>query len=274
MGEIADQVNKLMGREVEDKTTEVIDDKETPVVVDTKEEPKGYEKDPKYKAATQTKEFLDEVMEDYGLESPEDLRTFIDNLSQMKGKIADKDLDELLEKPNTLDKYQAYWADQEESKRREEEEPDETISRLEKQLKEERTRQDREEQTQKEKKQAEKAVQEYNSEIRSFLNKQDNIPKEYIPFVSKFMGVDNPSNEVDLDNKSEIRKMSKQLLKDFEAFEQSVIKRYRDGKIEIPKVTSTDQAEPGRDGKPTYKNLKESKIGARKFIEQFIRSKS
>jgi len=273
MGEIADEANKLMGK-VEDKTSEVIDDKDTPAGGDTKAEPKGYEKDPKYKVAAQTKEFLDDVLEDYGLESPEDLRVFIDNLSQMRGKIADKNLDELIEKSNTLDRYQAYWADQEETKRREEEEPDETIKRLEKQLREERTRQDHEEQAQQERKQAEKAVKEYNSEIRSFLSKQDHIPKEYIPFVSKYMGVDNPSNEVDLDNKIAIRKMSKQLLKDFEAFEQTVIKRYRDGKIEIPKVTSTDQAEPGRDTKPEFKTIKESKIGARKFIENFIRSKS
>ena len=245
--------------EVEDKTTEIIDDKgnETPSGDDTGT-PAGIEDDPKYKTAIKDQEFLQGVMEDYDLKDPDDLRVFIDNMHTLKGKIAGNDLDELIGKAGTLDKYQAYWAEQEEDKLRDSESDDETVARYKKERDEARATNMARDDTEKEIKESKRLVKEFNSEIKGFLDKQDVIPKEYFPFVSKLMGVDNPSNEVELGDKKAIKGMATQMLKDFQNLEQLVIKRYRDGKTATPKITPVEDAPKDKEDSIKPKTIKEA----------------
>ena len=49
-------------------------------------------------------EFITSMLEKHGLESPEQLGEFIDNLTGLKGKLGDADVDEILENHKTIQK--------------------------------------------------------------------------------------------------------------------------------------------------------------------------
>lgn len=204
---------------------------------------------------------VEEVMDEYGLDSPEDLKQFIADLSDMRGKIGENDLDTLIENTKTLQKYQAQWQEQEEARRREKETPEETIARLEKEKKDLISKTNKDRDRQKAAKAAEHAYDEFTDTVTSVISSAKELPKEYRPFLSKFMGVDNPINEVDITDKAKVRRLTKDGVKDLLKFEQEVIKRYRAGKTEIPKVTETEP-DAGKAINPDTdnpKNLKEAK---------------
>lgn len=204
---------------------------------------------------------VEEILDEYGLDSAEDLKGFIAHLADMEGKIGDNDLDTLIENTKTLQKYQANWQQQEEEKLKEKETPEETIARLE----QEKTSALNKNKTQADKRKASKAAEaalgEFNDTIDSVIKGNKEVPKEYRGLIKEFMGVDNPINEVDITDKAAVRRLTKAGIKKIQVFEQGVIKRYLDGKVKIPKVTetetgagstaSTDAANP--------KNLKEAK---------------
>ncbi len=204
---------------------------------------------------------VEEILDEYGLDSAEDLKGFIAHLADMEGKIGDNDLDALIENTKTLQKYQANWQQQEEEKQREKETPEETIARLEKEktqaLDKNKTQADK----QKKSRAAKIAIDEFNDTITSVIEGNKEVPKEYRGIINEFMGVKNPINEVDITDKAAVRRLTKAGIKKIQVFEQGVIKRYLDGKVKIPKVTSTETT-PGSTGSTDAvnpKNLKEAK---------------
>lgn len=204
---------------------------------------------------------VEEILDEYGLDSADELKEFIADLSGMKGKIGENDLDTLIENTKTLQRYQAQWAEQEEARKKENESPEETIARLEKEKKDILAKSAKNENRQKAAKAAENALAEFSDTVSSVASSAKELPKEYRPFLTEFMGVDNPINEVDITDKAAVRRLTKDGVKKLLAFEQAVIKRYRAGKTEIPKVTDTEPA-PGKTGKEDTrnpKNLREAK---------------
>ena len=255
--------------DVVDKTAEIIDDEDLDKDLDAGNKPA----DAELKIAQKDQQFLKDTLDTYGLDSPEDLESFLENLTSLKGKVADRNLDELIEKAETLEKYQEYWAAQEANKLKDEEDPDETVARLEKELKAIKSSKTQEEQGRKQAEIAEKSIKEFNSEIRTFLTKQEHVPKEYAPFISMLMGVDNPSNEVNLDSKPEIRKMAKSMLKKVEQFEQLVIKRFKDGKTKIPAMSETETPAPDDSRGKKIMNLAEAKKSAFAQLKKHFNTK-
>lgn len=204
---------------------------------------------------------VEELLDEYGLDSADDLKEFISGLSEMKGKIGDNDLDTLLENTKTLQKYQENWQQQEEEKRRENETPEQTIARLEKEKKDLKKANLSQAERQRAAKEAERALDDFTDTVSTVIKGTKDLPKEYRPFVAKFMGVDNPINEVDITDKAKVRRLTKEAIsKDVSKFEQAVIKRYLAGKVKIPKVSSTEPTGPaGDEGKSKVKNLKDAK---------------
>lgn len=208
---------------------------------------------------------VQEILDEYDLESPADIKDFIANLADLKGKIGDRDFDELVKKAETLDTYQQHWAKQEREKKKDGETPEETISRLEKELDDSHDEKIKIVDQKKASEAAEKALDNFNDTVTSVIQADKSIAKEYVPFISEFLGVDNPVNEVDIENRADVRKIAKNGIKKLQAFEQVVIKRYREGKIKIPKVSSTKTSSPEIKTKGP-KNLKE----ARKIMHQSL----
>jgi len=216
---------------------------------------------------------IEELLDEYGLDSPDELKEFVSGLAEMRGKIGDTDLDTLLENTKTLQQYQENWKAQEEEKRRESETPEQTIARLEKEKKDLQKQNMTQAQRQQAAKAAERALSEFNDTIETVIAGAESLPKEYQNFARKFMGVNNPMNEVDITDRAAVRRVGKANLKEFAKFEQAVIKNYLAGKTKIPKVTTTEPA-PGSTGdsaRANPKNLKEAKRIMMESVGAFVK---
>ena len=216
---------------------------------------------------------VQEVLEEYDLDSPADLKDFVSELNKKAGKIGDRDLETLVENSKILEKYQADWARMEEEKLRESETPEDTITRLEKEKRDMITDTTKKANQEKSQRAAETALGDFGDTVAKVIASAQEVPKEYRDFASQFMGVDNAMNEVDITDKAAVRRVAKANVKLIQKFEQKVIKRYLDGKVAIPKVTSTETVSnaPGGEDAANPKTLKEAKKIMMEGIKGFAR---
>jgi len=220
------------------------------------------------------KEFVEDILDEYGLESADDLKTFMANLNELRGKIGDQDLDQILANSKTLETYQAHWAKQERERLKESETPEQTIARLEKENQDLATEKSKAKDQQKAARAAEAALENFNDTVMSIISAESGgVVKEYQPFLAEFLGVNNPINEVNIEDKAAVRKLSKDAVKKLEKFEQVVIKRYLDGKIKIPKVTASTAGGETLDTDKGPKNLKEARGILRESLRAIVGKK-
>jgi hypothetical protein len=201
-------------------------------------------------AGSSGKEYVKEILDEFDLDSPEELKDFVKDLASLKGKIGENDLDKLIENSETLEKFQAHWAKEEQTKLKDSETPEQTIERLEKERDEIQGKRKTDSDNRKAKVAAERALDDFNDTVTGVIKSDKTVPDEYRKFFGKFMGVDNPVNDVNIDDKAAVRRLTKASVKDLMDFEQAVIKRYKSGKAKIPVVTKTEtDAGSDTDGK-------------------------
>lgn len=201
---------------------------------------------------------VNEILDEYGLNSADELKEFIGNMKNLEGQIGDNDLEELVENSNTLKKFQREWAKQEREKLKDNETPEETIARLEKENEDLQHKSKKEREQIKASQTAKKAIEAFGSTVNNVIETGD-VPKSWQKHIAEFMGVGNPINEVDIEDKAVVRKLTKEGIKKMNAFAQLVIQEYRNGKVQIPAVTTT-QTPPSDTNKPKgAKNLREAR---------------
>lgn len=263
-----------MTEEIKDGTTEVIetisdDDKakaetnaKTKAEADakTKEDAdakakKGALSDVDKKAAEKT-QAVQSVLDEYDIDSLEQLTEFLKNLSGLKDRLGKDDLEELKENSVLLKKYQKHWAKEEAAKKEDGETPEETIKRL----KEDNRRIDRELRDDREKRdnaiESDRDLKTFNSTVTSSVEANKDLPTEYHPFLKEFLGVDNEINEVDLNDKAGVKRIAKAGAKKLLEFEQLAIKRYLKGKAKVPDITTAAETASDKPVKITRKNVK------------------
>ena len=222
----------------------------------------------KDEATTKQNAFMSDLLLEYDLESPEKLGEFIKDLKSLKSKVGDADIDDLIDNKALMTKYQKHWAVQEANKQKEGETPEETIKRLEGELdvkdKAEQTAQSQSDDL----KETKKAIEVFNTTVTKAIKGASNVPEEYRSFLSLFMGVENPVNEVDLKDSGKIIELTKSGAKQLMDFEQVIIKRYMKGKTDVPAVTTTTDTstEPGKE---PIKNMSD----ARKHLAEIVKAK-
>lgn len=217
----------------------------------------------------ETTDLISTILDKHGLGSPEELAEFVDRIAERDGQIGDYDPEELLKAKNTLDAYQREWAKAEQEKLKAAETPDQTIARLEREAAD---RENKNLQRSRQRQQAEaakKAVKTFTDVVNSTVQSEKDIPAAYIPFIKEFMGVNNPVNDVNIQDRGAVKKVTRDFgIKRMMEFAQVVIKDYRDGKTAIPKVPdgASDQTPVTPETKP--KNLKESRAMAHTLISK------
>ena len=222
-------------------------DKDGKTASSTEGEP--WHKDPRFKQDLGLLKAAKSLMEKNKLDSVEDLVDLIESGNKIKGKQIDLErIDEIAAKAEKLDKYEAYWADQAEKKRREVESESETIARLEAELRNRDAYHRSREAQRQETERAKQAVDSYESEVKAIV-RDDEIPKEQRDFYHKLLGVNNPSNEIDITDRKAVRKAYADLKKDLDSFKQAVIADYLKGKEGVVKVGTT-QGSTVSDTKP------------------------
>lgn len=208
----------------------------------TEEKPVPWDKDPRWKTARTAEKKLTDLLKANGLEDPDDLVELIQHGKAVKGKLKDlNDLDGLIKDAEEIRSYRPYWEKQQELKRREQEEPEQTMARLEKELRA-RERADRaKEEARRQAEAAKTAIGNYERDVTGMVHDMD-IPKEQRDFVNKLLGVGNPTNDIDITDRKAVKRVVSDLLKEKEAYDQAVIANYLKSKGEVPKVSSSSAA--------------------------------
>jgi len=226
-----------------------------------------YDQDPKWLAAREAQKNQEALLKDNGYESVEDLVADLQAGRELKGQLGDLDITDVLTKAGTMDKYNAYWAEQEDTNTAETLTADDRYAALEKKFNEYVNGQQAEKQAATDKLQAEQVVTDFGKEVNSFIAKEDVVPEEYRGFMAEFSGVGNRFNEIDITDTPAVRAMMSDHVKKVQSFEQAVIKRYRDGKIKIPVITESTPVDT-TPKKPPIKNLREAKVRALELMTE------
>ncbi len=204
-----------------------------------------------------TSKEIEAILDKYGLDSPEELKDFLDGLSTMREKLAGEDLEEILQNHKEMQKFRREWAKAQRERQKENETPEQTIERLERELQELENQRAK---TASERKRAEafaRAKESYYRTVRQAVQADESIPEDYRPFIEAIMGVESPVNDIDIEDRGVVRKTWKdwgaKVVRDFEA---AVIKRYRAGKADIPTVPpASGQNAAALPGEATPKTL-------------------
>lgn len=218
---------------------------------------------PDAKASDATKESgssqaIEGILDRFGLDSPEELGTFIENLAGMKERLGDEDVEDLLAVKKQMLSYQAEWAKQEEAQRREKETPEETIARLEKQNKDLSNRQAQQEQSAKERAQAKQLMTTFNKTVTGALKEVKDLPKYARSFLQEHFGVDNPMHDIDMSDKAGIKRLVADGAKKFEVLRAAIIEDYQKTGGPVPKMDPTSTPAPGQTGEK-IKGMKDAR---------------
>ena len=251
----------------EDKSGAVLDTKDAKTDSSTENVP--WNKDPRFqefnknrKELNAASEKLQKLLKANDLEDPDDLEDLVARGKVVKGKLSDlNQLDEIIAKANKLSQYEAYWAEQEEKKRRQTEDPDSTIARLENALKTKSVKEQQREYERYQAEQAKAAINGYDSEVKNLIKEME-MPKDQQGFILEFMGVGNPANDIDITDKKAIKRLVSEAKAKKEAYDQAVIKAYLAGKGVVPKVGSASSGAPEANKPKIY--LKDAR---RMFLE-------
>lgn len=219
--------------------------------------PVSYDNDPKVISAMQAEKNLSSFLSDNGYESLEDAISDLESGRSLKGALGDRDVLQTIADAETLAKYNAHWAEQEAMTMSETQDPHDKVTALEKRLNDLISGQERERREQQERETAKRVVDQFGNEVNSYIARQETVPEEYRGFVAKLSGVGNRFNEIDVTDKVAVRAMLNSHLKEVSDFEQAVIKRYRDGKIAIPKISPTTPVDPA-DKREPIKNTRDA----------------
>lgn len=206
------------------------------------EKPIPFDQDPRWKSARLAEQKLESILKANNLEDVDDLAALVASGRKVHGKQIDLDnLDKIVEDSKTLNKYQKIWAQEDEKKRRMQEDPDQTIVRLERKAAALQEAKDREEQEKKQDGETQKAIAFYEGEVKSLIETTDLSASEK-EFVSWSLGVGNdiPFNECT--DKKQIKKVVNSGLKKYtdlvKEIRQQGIQDYLAGKEKIPIVPS------------------------------------
>jgi len=225
---------------VESSTTEDVKEKSSDSEV-------PWHKDPRFKDELDSLKLgksVKELIKANGLEDVDELKDLINSGAKVKGKQVDLDrIDEILEKANTLDKYQNYWKQQEELRRRGAETPEETIARLQRDIENRDNENVRKMQQEREAKLAKESIERYEREVSSQLESFDDLTPEVREFLGWSLGIGNECNEIDINDRKAVKKIVNDGVKKYNDLVKTIkeqgIKEYLAGKASIPSVPST-----------------------------------
>jgi len=256
-----------MPEEIIDKTSEKVVEPEKKI--ETKPEEKKPEENAELEAALKSQETLNKILADGDFNSAEELVESIQKGNGLLSKLGDRDLAAVLDDSATLHKYEDHWARDAEAKKEEGEEPEDTIKRLKGEKAKAEKNLAAERHSQEEVAENVAAVRAFDSNVISVVDNEE-VTDLAKPIVLRLLGVKNPMIAVDINNKSDVKKAAKSLIKDFNSFltdyEKAAIQRYVDGKSKVETITKSDDTVS--DTKRIPKNLDEAREIAREGMKR------
>jgi hypothetical protein len=229
-----------------------------------------FDKDPRWKSARLAEQKLEGILKANDLEDVDDLIALIESGRKVHGKVDDiGNIEDIIKKAATLDRYEAHWAREREAQRRQSESPEETIARLERDKVALETSKASEARAKKEADEAEKAVTFYENEVKSIINGMEDLIEPERLFLAWALGVGNESNEITITDKKEVRKAVNNGRKRYAdlvaVLKKETIESYLAGKEKVPLVPSGGQV-PATTPATTLNTAKRRLAAAQEYL--------
>lgn len=225
------------------KAAETKDDSAASTVKEkSKEKSPPYNNDPKWLKARAAEARVEAIIEKYGYDNVDELESALDKGKSITELIGERDARKLIEDSELLQKYREYWAEQKLKQQEEGETPEERAQRLANELGHIKKQSAEKERSEMESKALTKALEDYESLVETAVG-QHGFAKEEAEMASLMLGVKNPFNVIDLNDKVAIKKMAKENTTKFKTFldgiRQATIDEYAKGKSKFTPISST-----------------------------------
>lgn len=222
------------------------------------EKPPPFDQDPRWKAAREAEKNLQSLQTALGVDTPEDLLEIADLGKALRAEGIDEDkVKEALKAQKEYDRVKEYWAEQEERQRLESEAPEERERRLLAENRDLKRKQKDEEERREHKARREKIANDYDSEVTRLVSGDKTILENERKFVLALCGVQNPTSNINIANKDEIRKAVPDAVKLYMQIRDTVLENAGKGKAGIPRVPGPGA--PADEGTPKIKDMKDAR---------------
>ena len=203
-----------------------------------KEKPLPYDQDPKWKKARAAEAALQDIMKAFGFLDTEELKDAVAKGLDLQKLIGGKDPKALLEDADYLNKVRQNWDKEKTAKKFEGESPEDKAARLESEL--EKTRQEYEnfKSGMQDREHAQAVLKNFKTEVTRVIEADENpLSQPERDLLQLYLGVDNPANMIDIEDKVAVRKMAAEGTAKFrsliQAVRQSAIEQYVAGKEKL-----------------------------------------
>lgn len=241
----------IMGEnEVKDMTQEKVDSGEN-----DNENPEINPENEQNQQESNVNSKIETILEEHGYDNLDEMVQELSASKELQDQVGNRDIKKLLKAQEELDRIHTYWAEKEAEEREKNEMPDETIERLKKEKKELQKKFQKELSARDAEEESAKIIKTYNSEVNNTITKEK-LSENEKEFVSKFFGVGNPFNEVDISNKAAVRRMVNDGLKEYKKFKEAIIDDYLKSKGKNPPMSKTDKTSAPSSG--GIKSLKDA----------------
>ena len=226
-----------------------------------------FDKDPKWLSARADQKKLQETMSDNGYSSEEQEQFFIDLATNraLQKEVGNRDIKSIIDGSENWTKYQEWEREQKVFKERDEELPEDRASRLEQELRNLMSNQDAQDKSQLEEQQNKQLKSKYNNRVENFIDNRENISdvgKQLLREIFTEGGL----LSYGLDDKNASNKAMLQVAKMFDELGTDYVNRYREGKLDIPTMTSVQDSTTSMNKGEAPKTVKD----ATKILKEVI----
>lgn len=201
----------------------------------TGEKPAPYDQDPKWLKARAAEKKLNEILEQHQLLDVEELVEKFSKASELQKLLGTRDPKKLIEDAEYANRVRQNWDKQRREEALKDEQPDARVQRLE----QENQRIQKEYEDYKagieDKEHAQSVLDGFNNEIHRVLDVLENpLGETERELVTLMLGVNNPANEIDIEDQTAVRKMARDGITKFQTaiqkIKQAAIDEYVAGK--------------------------------------------
>lgn len=202
-----------------------------------------WDDDPRWKAWRGDEKKVNEIMEAHDFDNIDDMISAVAQSKQLQDKLGTEDIETLLEAGQAdsaeLKKIKTFWAEQDLLKKKEDD-PDAYTAELEKKIRKLETSSKEELETKSIQEQNDRYLTRYNSYTDSFIETQENMTPAEKEFLGTVLKHDSFLSDTDINNKASIKGTLNKVASMMSDMRQAIIEEYRQGKIDTPKISSTD----------------------------------
>lgn len=203
--------------------------------------PPPYDQDPKWKAARAAEKRMTDIMDKHGITDPDELETLLEEGTNIKELLGDRDAAQLVKDSDYLGQVQDYWAEQEALKQYEDESPEDSIKRLQEENRRLRTDTQSKDADRKALMDSQTTLSNFEADVSALIDSVEGLDEPSKEMLNLMLGVDNPINEIDISKRGDVRKAGKAGIEKFNTFvktiEQQAIDKYAAGKSEVVPIS-------------------------------------